>query len=146
MYHGFRYIGVNLTSKPALSDAEGLVIRTDSEAVGSVVTSDTMLNDIHRIIDRTIQSILARVWLLAALHFAEELAVKILNLFLAPGKRHLAYTCAPRGLRCKWTSHRRIGNRITQGHDWAFQLGAVRFEALCLSSHKELIPSSVELR
>ena len=56
MYHGFRYLGVNLTSPPVLSDAEGLIIRTDSDAVGNFSSSDTMLNDIHRIIDRAIQS------------------------------------------------------------------------------------------
>lgn len=56
VYHGVRYLGVNITSPPTVSDVEGLVIRTDSESVGTVETSDTMLNDIHRIIDRAIQS------------------------------------------------------------------------------------------
>lgn len=56
MYHGFRYLAVNTTSRPSLSDAKGLVIRTDSEPVGTIQTSDTMLIDIHHIIDRAIQS------------------------------------------------------------------------------------------
>jgi hypothetical protein len=56
MYHGFRYLGVNLTSEPAISDIQGLVIRTDCVVVGDIVTSDTMLNNIHKIIDRAIQS------------------------------------------------------------------------------------------
>ncbi|KAJ5771634.1 Alpha-L-rhamnosidase [Penicillium odoratum] len=56
MYHGFRYLGVNLTSAPRSSDAVGLVIRTDSESVGDISTSDSMLNSIHRIINRAIQS------------------------------------------------------------------------------------------
>ncbi|OBT89999.1 hypothetical protein VE02_01554 [Pseudogymnoascus sp. 03VT05] len=56
MYHEFRYLAVNTTPQPSLSDAKGLMIRTDSEPVGTIQTSDAMLNDIHRIIDRAIQS------------------------------------------------------------------------------------------
>jgi hypothetical protein len=56
MYHGFRYLGVNLTYAPATSDATALVIRTASEAISTVETSDSMLNSIHKIIDRAIQS------------------------------------------------------------------------------------------
>ncbi|KAJ5727481.1 Alpha-L-rhamnosidase [Penicillium malachiteum] len=56
MYHGFRYLAVNMTDPPVLSDVEGLMIRTDAEVVGTVDTSDDLLNGIHRIIDRAIQS------------------------------------------------------------------------------------------
>ncbi|KAK6209248.1 hypothetical protein LQW54_006460 [Pestalotiopsis sp. IQ-011] len=56
MYHGFRYLAVNTTSAPAVADAMGLVIRTDAESVGPFETSDDMLNSIHKITDRAIQS------------------------------------------------------------------------------------------
>lgn len=56
MYHGMRYLGVNLTSEPSASALTALVIRTSADSVGSVQTSDSMLNSIHKIIDRAIQS------------------------------------------------------------------------------------------
>ncbi|ETS79033.1 hypothetical protein PFICI_08886 [Pestalotiopsis fici W106-1] len=56
MYHGFRYLAVNTTEAPTVADAVGLVIRTGAESVGSFETSDDMLNSIHRITDRAIQS------------------------------------------------------------------------------------------
>lgn len=56
MYHGFRYLAVNTTSAPTVADAVGLVIRTGAESVGSFDSSESMLNSIHRITDRAIQS------------------------------------------------------------------------------------------
>lgn len=56
MYHGMRYLGVNFTSAPSASALTALVIRTSADAVGSVQTSDNMLNSIHKIINRAIQS------------------------------------------------------------------------------------------
>lgn len=55
LYHGFRYLSVNLTGPPDSSDAVALAIRASSEPVGHFNSSDAMLNSIHRIIDRAIQ-------------------------------------------------------------------------------------------
>lgn len=56
MHHGMRYLGVNFISAPVASVLIALVIRTSADAVGDVQTSDSMLNSIHKIIDRAIQS------------------------------------------------------------------------------------------
>ncbi|KIW00520.1 uncharacterized protein PV09_07879 [Verruconis gallopava] len=56
MYHGFRYIGVNLTYQPSAGDLEALVIRTTVESVGTFESSDTMVNSIYKIVDHAIQS------------------------------------------------------------------------------------------
>jgi alpha-L-rhamnosidase len=56
-YHGFRYVQV--TGLPASPDNEtisGLVLRGANEAASSFTSSNQLLNDIHRIIDRAIQS------------------------------------------------------------------------------------------
>ncbi|KAN0110622.1 glycoside hydrolase family 78 protein [Hyaloscypha variabilis] len=56
MYHGFRYLQVNLTSTPSTSSASGLSIRSSVDTVGSLSSSHTLFNNIHTIIDRSIQS------------------------------------------------------------------------------------------
>jgi hypothetical protein len=56
MYHGFRYLQVNLTSTPSTSSALGLSIRSNVDTVGSLSSSHTLFNNIHTIIDRAIQS------------------------------------------------------------------------------------------
>lgn len=57
MYHGFRYLSVqNLTSVPTTRSIMGLSIRQSVEAIGNVSTSNSLLNNIHEIIDRSIQS------------------------------------------------------------------------------------------
>jgi alpha-L-rhamnosidase len=57
MYHGFRYLQVTgLTSKPVADDARSIVLRTVNDAVGSFSSSNDLVNKIHGIIDRAIQS------------------------------------------------------------------------------------------
>lgn len=57
VYHGFRYLQVEgLATPPTKETVEGLVLRASNEKVGSFTTSDPMLTDIHRIIDRSVQS------------------------------------------------------------------------------------------
>lgn len=57
MYHAFRYVQVNgMTWAPKASDMKGLIIRATLDAVGSVSTSNTQFNDIHKIMDRALQS------------------------------------------------------------------------------------------
>lgn len=56
MYHGFRYVQVNYTGTLQAPDMRGLVIRTSNDAVGSLNTSNSLFNSIHKIIDRAIQS------------------------------------------------------------------------------------------
>ena len=49
-YHGFRYAIVEgLPRKPALSDAEALLVESDLEPVGSFACSNELLNRIHRL-------------------------------------------------------------------------------------------------
>jgi alpha-L-rhamnosidase len=55
MYHGMQYIGVNVTWTPSVSDITGYAVRADNEQVLSFSTSNQLFNDIHRIIDRSIQ-------------------------------------------------------------------------------------------
>ena len=57
MYHGMQYLQVdNLPAPPALANMTGQVIRQNNDAVGTVVTSSSLFNSIHKIIDRAIQS------------------------------------------------------------------------------------------
>jgi alpha-L-rhamnosidase len=56
-YHGFRYLQLEgLPSAPANDTVTGLVLRTANEAAGTFTSSDPLINDIHTIIDRAIQS------------------------------------------------------------------------------------------
>lgn len=57
MYHGFRYLEINgLTEMPQPSDFTAKRIRSDIETVGHFETSNSLLNDIHRICYNGIQS------------------------------------------------------------------------------------------
>ncbi|WP_435743087.1 family 78 glycoside hydrolase catalytic domain [Nocardioides sp. SYSU DS0663] len=57
VYHGFRYLQVTgLAEAPTADDVRGLSLRATNRAVGSFETSDPMMTDIHRIIDRSVQS------------------------------------------------------------------------------------------
>lgn len=57
MYHGFRYLEISgLTEAPDPANFTAKRIRSDVEAVGSFATSNTLLNDIHRICYNGIQS------------------------------------------------------------------------------------------
>lgn len=57
MYHGFRYLEIEgLTEMPQASDFTAKRIRADIETVGAFETSNTILNDIHRICYNGIQS------------------------------------------------------------------------------------------
>uniref|UniRef100_A0A0B7KF84 alpha-L-rhamnosidase n=1 Tax=Bionectria ochroleuca TaxID=29856 RepID=A0A0B7KF84_BIOOC len=55
LYHGFQYLGVNTTWEPSLDDLEGLVIRAANEANIKFSSSSDHFNNIHKIIDRSIQ-------------------------------------------------------------------------------------------
>ena len=56
-YHGFRYLELTgLTQAPAPSDFTALVLRTADERAGSFSSSDALLNDIHSIQNRAMQS------------------------------------------------------------------------------------------
>ncbi|WP_435178390.1 family 78 glycoside hydrolase catalytic domain [Actinacidiphila sp. bgisy145] len=57
VYHGFRYLEVRgLPRAPSLGDAKTLVLRTANPEAGSFTCSDDLLNSIHTIIDRSVQS------------------------------------------------------------------------------------------
>ncbi|KAB8204793.1 bacterial alpha-L-rhamnosidase-domain-containing protein [Aspergillus parasiticus] len=56
MYHGNQYIGVNTTWKPNISDMTGLVARAANEESSTLSTSNTLFNQIHEIIQRSVQS------------------------------------------------------------------------------------------
>jgi alpha-L-rhamnosidase len=57
VYHGFRYLEVRgLPKEPAPGDAKTLVLRTTNERAGSFTSSDDLINGIHTIIDRAVQS------------------------------------------------------------------------------------------
>lgn len=57
VYHGFRYLQVEgLATAPTKATVKGLVLRANDRAVGSFATSDPMITDIHRIVDRSVQS------------------------------------------------------------------------------------------
>jgi alpha-L-rhamnosidase len=56
-YHGFRYLQLEgLPSAPASGTVTGLVLRTANAPAGTFTSSDPLINDIHTIIDRAIQS------------------------------------------------------------------------------------------
>lgn len=57
VYHGFRYLQVEgLAAAPTAETVQGMVLRASNEDVGSFATSDAMMGDIHRIVDRSVQS------------------------------------------------------------------------------------------
>jgi alpha-L-rhamnosidase len=57
MYHGFRYLQVTgLSSAPTTDTARSIVLRTVNDQAGSFSSSNDLLNKIHSIIDRAIQS------------------------------------------------------------------------------------------
>ena len=57
VYHGFRYLEVHgLPSAPTADTASAIILRTANASTGSFTSSDDLLNGIHRIIDRAIQS------------------------------------------------------------------------------------------
>ena len=57
MYHGFQYYEVRgVTGGVSVADAKGLVIRADNEHVGSFDSSDPVINQVHKIVDRAVQS------------------------------------------------------------------------------------------
>lgn len=57
IYHGFRYIQVEgLPSAPGMDVITALVLRAANESAGSFTCSDDLLNGVHRIIDRAVQS------------------------------------------------------------------------------------------
>ncbi len=56
-YHGFRYLQVSgLPSPPTAATITGYVVRGANEVAGSFTSSNTLLNGIHSIINRAIQS------------------------------------------------------------------------------------------
>jgi alpha-L-rhamnosidase len=56
-YHGFRYLQVSgLPSTPTTETITGYVVRGANDVAGSFTSSNTLLNDTHRIINRAIQS------------------------------------------------------------------------------------------
>ena len=56
-YHGFRYLQVaGLPAPPDLSTITGYILRGANDSAGSFTSSSPMLNQIHQIIDRAIQS------------------------------------------------------------------------------------------
>ena len=57
VYHGFRYLQVEgLSTPPTVDTVRGIVLRASNRRVGTFSTSDPMMRDIHRIIDRSVQS------------------------------------------------------------------------------------------
>jgi len=57
VYHGFRYLLVSgLPGAPAAETITGYVARGANDVSGTFTSSNTLLNDIHRIINRAIQS------------------------------------------------------------------------------------------
>ncbi|WP_141013463.1 family 78 glycoside hydrolase catalytic domain [Nocardioides sambongensis] len=56
-YHGMQYLQVEgLPGEPTASTVKGLVLRADNADVGEFDSSDEMLNSIHALIDRSVQS------------------------------------------------------------------------------------------
>ena len=63
MYHGFRYLQVSgLTTVPKASQFRALRMRVGCDAVGHFETSDTLINQIHRICRNSIESQLFHVF------------------------------------------------------------------------------------
>ena len=57
VYHGFRYLEVHgLSSAPTADTVSAIILRTANPSAGSFTSSDDLLNGIHAIIDRAIQS------------------------------------------------------------------------------------------
>ncbi|MFG2015961.1 family 78 glycoside hydrolase catalytic domain [Actinomadura geliboluensis] len=57
VYHGFRYLQLEgLPSAPDEGTVTGIVLRAGNAGAGSFTSSHGLLNDIHRIIDRAVQS------------------------------------------------------------------------------------------
>lgn len=56
-YHGFRYVQLEgLPARPAPDTVSGLVLRAANAAAGTFTSSNNVINGVHRIIDRAIQS------------------------------------------------------------------------------------------
>ncbi|WP_339153907.1 family 78 glycoside hydrolase catalytic domain [Actinomadura luteofluorescens] len=56
-YHGFRYLQLEgLPGEPDDGTVTGIVLRADNARAGSFTSSHGLLNDIHKIIDRAVQS------------------------------------------------------------------------------------------
>ncbi len=56
-YHGFRYLEVTgLPRPPAQDTVTGIVLRAANPSAGSFTSSNTLVNNIHTIIDRAVQS------------------------------------------------------------------------------------------
>lgn len=56
-YYGFRWIEVSgLDQPPDLDDVKGLVLRADNPRAGALETSDPLLNSVHRLVVRAIES------------------------------------------------------------------------------------------
>jgi len=57
MYHGFRYLQVeNLTYVPQASDLKSYTLRTNNDVAGTFNSSSELLNNIHKIVNRAVQS------------------------------------------------------------------------------------------
>ena len=56
-FHGFRYVEITgLPARPELSALEGLRINADLEKIGNFTCSDTLLNNIQKMVERTFLS------------------------------------------------------------------------------------------
>ncbi|UJR32462.1 hypothetical protein I4U23_019924 [Adineta vaga] len=56
-YHGFRYLQVeNLTYKPQITDLKSYTLRVNNDVAGTFNSSIELLNRIHKIVDRAVQS------------------------------------------------------------------------------------------
>jgi alpha-L-rhamnosidase len=50
-YHGFRYAEISGSiAPPSLDDVEAIVVHSDLESIGSIITSNKLVNDIHRLV------------------------------------------------------------------------------------------------
>jgi hypothetical protein len=57
LYHGFRYLQVSgLTTAPIVGDMIGKRIRSDAAKTGSFESSNTLFNEIHKLVDQAIQN------------------------------------------------------------------------------------------
>ncbi len=57
-YHGFRYVRVIGTeSAPAVSDAKGYLIRTAYDRTGEFTSSNSLFNEIYRMVNRTYEAL-----------------------------------------------------------------------------------------
>ena len=63
MYHGFRYLQVSgLTSEPKVSQFKALRMRVSCDAIGHFETSNTLINQIHRMCRNSVESQLFHVF------------------------------------------------------------------------------------